>query len=83
MAYFSNGSEGLTWEDKWCSRCVHLSDEGGCSVIVIHSVYNYDQHKEGETGKAIADILNLLIPRSADKLENERCSMFVERPDGG
>lgn len=70
MGYFSNGTEGEQYEDKWCSRCVHAS--AGCAVWRAHLLHNYDQSKN----KEVSEILDILIPRSKDGLGNNKCTMF-------
>jgi hypothetical protein len=70
MGYFSNGSEGEAYEAKWCAKCLH---NDGCAVWFAHLIHNYDECNKDDS------ILHLLIPRTADKIHNERCSMFVER----
>lgn len=74
MGYFSNGSEGRDYEDRYCSRCIHQNGADGttgCHVWLAHLSYNYKN--EGER-----DLLNILIQRTKDGLDNEECSMFVE-----
>lgn len=75
MAYFSNGTEGMMYEERYCDRCVHRgSDEtGGCVVWLAHLLYSYS---ECNSDSNAAHILELLIPRSKDKLSNEQCRMF-------
>lgn len=70
MAYFSNGTDGMAYKAQWCSQCLHRN---GCAVLVAHMIHNY-----GECNRDYS-ILHILIPRSADKLRNLRCRMFVER----
>lgn len=70
MGYFSNGTEGMEYEARWCSRCIHASS--GCAVWNAHLFANYDQHKN----KDVKLILDLLIPRSKDGLGNLKCRMF-------
>lgn len=46
MGYFSNGSEGDDYMNKWCLRCVHLDPETGypdCFIWDGHIVHNYDK----------------------------------------
>ena len=70
MAYFSNGAEGMDYEEHYCSRCVHKDT---CPIMVAHQLYNYDHcNDEGS-------ILHLLIPRSEDGIGNEQCRMFYEK----
>lgn len=81
MAYFSNGTEGMDYESRYCDNCVHFVDKQGsyaCPVWNLHMEFNYDQCKNGKTGKAIAKILGTLIPRRDDGFAGD-CSMFVEK----
>lgn len=73
MGYFSNGCEGLSYEARWCDRCIHQPD--GCAVMEAHSEHNYDECNNPRS------ILHLLIPRTVDKLGNEQCRMFIERQE--
>ncbi len=75
MAYFANGTEGMAYEEKYCSKCVHLKtdNETGstfCPIMDAHMLVNYDQQKD-ENLKAVLDIL---IP-ATDGFADE-CSMF-------
>lgn len=69
MAYFSNGTEGMMYEERYCSRCVHNFD---CPVWDAHLLFNYTECNNPES------ILHMLIPRSKDGLSNEQCRMFYE-----
>ena len=71
MAYFSNGTEGMGYEEKYCSKCVHGAEDKFCPVWKVHFVFNYDQCNENK----IKQILDTLIPRK--EIENEQCSMFL------
>ena len=76
MGYFSNGTEGMLYEDDFCSRCVHQKpDDGGCAVWLAHMLYNYRDCNDENS------ILHLLIPRSKDKLSNEKCTMWTPLPE--
>jgi hypothetical protein len=76
MGYFSNGSEGEMYHDDYCSRCVHDRNED-CPIWSAHLAHNYrDCNDDGS-------ILHMLIPRSADKLSNEACRLFIEEPASG
>jgi len=39
MAYFSNGTEGDMYQERWCHRCAHWSDEAGCPVWFLHELH--------------------------------------------
>lgn len=73
MGYFSNGTEGRDYQDKWCFRCLHdnYDKQIFCPIWDAHLSYAYD----GD----YAAVLDLLIPRTKDGLGNERCTMFVDR----
>jgi len=71
MAYFSNGTEGALYEDRYCYRCIHgpEHDEGqGCAVWVLHLIHN------GESDKR--ELLDALIPMEG--VRPGQCRMFVE-----
>ena len=76
MGYFSNGTEGEMYREKYCDRCVNNGDEkgeDGCAVWDAHLIYN------GEDGPE--PVLNMLIPRDADGW-NKQCRMFRLRYRG-
>lgn len=77
MGYFANGSEGSGYEEEYCDKCIHNTGEMGCPIWGLHLLFNYDQNKKTPEGEAIAVVLDTLIPRSKDDLDNEQCSMFV------
>lgn len=84
MAYFPNGTSGMIYEEEWCDSCVHRDGpdgESGCMVMLVHNLFNYDQCKDDPRGKAIAEILGLMIPRTKDGLGAEQCAMFRARAD--
>lgn len=73
MAYFSNGSEGMAYEAKWCDRCAH---QQGCHVWLAQMLYNYKQCDDTSEGKRTKEMLDLFIPRTEDGLDNKGCTMF-------
>lgn len=73
MGYFSNGTEGMDYENRYCDRCIH--QHSGCSIWLLHLEHNYNQSKE------IQDMLNILIPRSKDGLSNEQCTLFARQSE--
>ena len=75
MAYFPNGTAGDEYSSRYCERCIH--DEA-CAVTMLHLLHNYDQCRDTPEGKLIKGVLDTLIPRSNDGLDNECCTMFVE-----
>lgn len=76
MAYFPNATAGMDYEDRYCSRCVHHADpDKGCVVLLLHALHNYDECNNPTS------FLHILIPRSAERLDNEQCRMFIPSPD--
>jgi hypothetical protein len=69
MAYFSNGTEGRSYEEKYCERCIHNE---GCTVWLAHLLRNYEECNNEKS------ILHILIPRSADDRSNQQCTMFLD-----
>lgn len=73
MGYFSNGTEGMIYEERYCERCIHYGDEEeGCPIWMAHLLYNYDEANND------ASVLNILIPINKENGENEQCTMFIE-----
>lgn len=56
MAYFSNGSEGMVFDDQ-CAKCKF--GQHPCPIALVQVAYNYDQHKD-QSGTA-AKILGTLV----------------------
>lgn len=80
MGYFSNGSEGLDYEARYCSRCVHESeDKETCPVLTLHMIWNYDACGDSPEAKAKKKALDTLIPREG--IGNGQCSMFMAARD--
>ena len=82
MGYFSNGTQGMHYEAQYCNQCIHQhgpDGKSGCAIWLAHMIHNYDECTNE------ASILDILIPRTKDKLDNERCSLFrpTARPNGG
>ena len=76
MGYFSNGTEGMAYQEAYCERCVHWPKDpadGGCAVWLAHLMRNYDDCNDKRS------VLHVLIPRSEDGLRNEQCKLFHER----
>lgn len=68
MGYFSNGTEGMEYQDLYCTKCIH---DGDCAVWDMHQLYNYDQK---DADKKM--MLDMLIPRNPEGF-CERCRMFI------
>ena len=78
MGYFSNGTEGMHYETRYCEQCVHYGDEDkGCPVMGLHTDWNYEQF--GAVGAPFVKryALDTFIPRDdEDEGDNEACTMF-------
>jgi hypothetical protein len=68
LGYFSNSDEGLAYEAKWCSRCVHNveDDDDDCPILQVHFFH------QGTDVQSILD--DFLIPTG-----NKECYMFVDK----
>lgn len=81
MGYFSNGTEGLAYEERFCSRCVHSDTSGDreigvdrpCPVWLAHTLYAYELCNEDDHAGKI--MLDMLIPMTENG-ENLECVMF-------
>lgn len=76
MAYFSNGTEGDFYTEKYCEHC-HHDINGDCPILLIHLLYNYDAVGDDADMK-LATVLDSLIPQDKDG-NNNKCNMFVEK----
>lgn len=76
MGYFSNGTEGAIYEERYCVNCIHYGDkpeEGNqCSVWDAHLLYNYVQFDQ----PIVKSVLEMLIPRK--EIGNGQCKLFVK-----
>lgn len=73
MGYFSNGTEGASYEEQYCSTCQHGGPGGTCSVWLAHLMHAYS---ESGTKSAAEQILETLIPRS-EPIGNGKCTMHL------
>ena len=77
MGYFSNGSEGFDYQERYCIRCLNWRDNGtgseGCPIMDLHAMWNYEAiGKNADKTKAMA--LSHFIAREG--IENKECTMF-------
>ena len=73
MGYFSNGSEGMDYEEQYCVHCVHMQDEPiACPILKAHLLWNYDECNNKDS------LLHKMIPRSVYG-ENLECVFFDKR----
>ncbi len=82
MAYFSNGTEGISYQEKYCFNCKNFRDikDGrgfGCPVFDLHILHLPYKKNLNISDKKTIEILDFLIPRNKKGCYNEKCSMFV------
>ena len=71
MGTFTNGTQGMVFEEMHCSKCIHRpTEETGCPVWDAHFLYSYELCNDKEHPGKI--ILDLLIPG-----DNHKCNMFI------
>ena len=73
MGYFSNGTEGADYEEKYCNHCVHQLEDYGCPCWNAHYFWNYDECNKADS------ILHKIIPRDT---ENKQCVFYVFKKGG-
>ena len=71
MGYFSNGTEGTMYFERYCRRCLFWNDDHGCPCWNIHLQYNYEECNKDDS------ILHKMIPRHG--VFNGRCFSFFPR----
>jgi hypothetical protein len=74
MGYFSNGTEGLAYQEVFCAHCAHCGppDGPGCPVWLLHLVHNGERPMKG--------ILDMFIP-NINGAGNDKCQMYINLPD--
>lgn len=48
MGYFSNGSEGMDYQEHYCSKCIHAAKQD-CPVWLLHLLHNDPSSATRET----------------------------------
>ena len=72
MAYFSNGSEGLDWQEANCVRCANADDLGACAIWDVHLMFNGEE--------PMRPVLDALIPFGVTG--NGPCKVFRAAVEG-
>ena len=70
MGYFSNGTEGELYFDKYCSRCI-FDRNHDCPIWGLHLEHNYKEANNAHS------FLHKLIPISKDGYGNDECKFFI------
>ena len=82
MGYFSNGTEVLIYQEKYCFNCKNYIDKKdgrgeGCPIWDLHFLYGYELCNSKSKGKVMLDYL---IPEDEEGM-NKECSMFLKREE--
>ena len=81
-AFFSNATEAMFYEERYCAKCLHYGGER-CPVLLAHWVCaSYAGAKFHDDGSPERMVLDLFIPRDKDGV-NQQCEMFMMMPDEG
>ena len=79
MGFFSNGIEGLDYEERYCRRCVNyrvreaFTGQPSCPVMDLHLEHNSEGANNPDS------FLHVLIPMNGTW--NAECSMFLSIGD--
>ena len=81
MGHFSNGTEGMMYQEGYCFKCINYRDVGdgrgeGCPIWDLHFLWVGDEPNDDEHPKNQA--LNFFIPREPAPVWNGDCKMFLE-----
>jgi hypothetical protein len=77
MAYFSNGTEGMSYQEEYCDKCIFDKDQK-CPIWFLHLRDNYELCNDPSS------YLNHLIPRrKAPDFGNEECFFYMPAPSIG
>ncbi len=82
MAYFPNSTSAELYQEEYCERCIHWTDNGsgslGCPIMDAHFMYCYELcNQKQHPGKVILD---MLIPDDKERCQAAKCNFFV--PNG-
>ena len=79
MGYFSNGTEGDMYEEKYCNHCINMDQEKGCPVLNLHLLWNYEQFGKDKESKTKKFALDWFILKQKDGPFSDICSMFKKQ----
>ena len=69
MGYFSNGTEGEVYRERFCDHCIHGNN---CVIWNWHLIDNYKGANDDDY------YLHKFIPLIKDGVENGKCLMFYD-----
>lgn len=81
MGYFSNGEEGMLYEEEYCLHCQHWvfdpeTQTDGCPVMDMHTWHNREEANNKDSA-----LHKWMIPRSSDGVFNEKCLHFRKKAE--
>jgi len=71
MAYFSNGTQGMDYEDKYCFHCIHSKELDFCPCWAAHKLWNHEEAHNQDS------ILHKMIPMV--EFVPQECIFFKRR----
>lgn len=74
MGYFSNGTEGLVYQEQYCYRCVYWDDDVGCPIWFLHELHV----GEPEWQPTLDRLIPMVETRHKFKASGQ-CSTFFDR----
>jgi len=79
----ANGTDGDSYEARYCAYCLHYSQAEGecCPVLMLHLLWNYEQHNADDPVSLLKhQALEQFIP--TDDAQNQPCRMWAPIHDG-
>jgi len=81
MGYFSNGTEGMSYQEEFCANCKNWIDKKdgrgfGCPIWDLHFLYSYKLCNSKSNAKKMLDFL---IPMNKKDCCALKCSMFLRK----
>lgn len=72
MAKFSNGTEGMMYNEQFCEQCINWeidpeTDTPGCPIWDVHLLFDYEDNSLHNS------LLDFLIPQSEFNIKQELC----------
>ena len=84
MAYFSNGTEGMMYQERYCEHCTYwvgdvdrIGSDLGCPIWQLHELHNRDKE-----WRATLDRLIPMEPKMVNGIQHTfagQCSTFWPR----
>jgi hypothetical protein len=75
MGYFSNATEGMSFDEKYCAHCLNMPkrEDRDCPVRSAHLLFAYEECGSTSNAKKILDMLIVPGPKG------QRCAMFIDK----